>query len=266
MAAGIRAVNPRARVQIVDEAYYQGPGDAHVLVFYGLQGRLPTAFLDFALDPSRRAIYVDLGYFGRRSGGRWRGYHKVAINSRHPTSYYRTPQHPGDRFAEFGLKPQPMTRAGRHVVLAGMSDKGARAEGFEPEEWERWAINEIRKTSERAIIYRPKPSWQGAKPIEGTLFSGRDRTIERDLVGAWALVTHHSNAAVDAALAGVPAWCWQGVGRDMASQKIGELEAPLYPSEALRLAWFHDIAYTQWGVDEMFRGLPWDHFRREGLL
>jgi hypothetical protein len=145
-----------------------------------------------------------------------------------------------------------------------MSDKGALAEGYQPEEWERWAIAEIKKYSKRTIVYRPKPSWKGAKPITGTITSGREREVEQDLRNAWAVVTHHSNVAVDALVAGVPAFCWGGVALEMSLQTLARIEDPHFPDG--RLQWMADIAYTQWSIAEMRTGLPWVHLKKEGLI
>lgn len=231
-------------------------------VFYGLEGNNPRVFRDFAARSA--AVYVDLGYWGRREGGRWAGYHKVSVNARHPNAYYRAVPHPQDRFARFHVEHQPWTRRGRHILLAGMSDKGAMAEGFRPEEWERWAIAEIRKYSKRDIVYRPKPSWKAAKPIAGTLYSPGEREVVQDFRDCWAVVTHHSNVAIEALLAGIPAFCWGGLAVDMSLQDLSRIESPHYPEG--REQWAADIAYTQWSIAEMRVGLPWQHLKAEQLI
>lgn len=233
--------------------------------FYGLEGNNARMFKDYSAR--RAAVYVDLGYWGRREGGRWSGYHKVCVNGRHPNAYFRAVQHGFERVKRFHVEPRPW-RTGKplqHILLAGMGDKGAIAEGFRPEEWERWAISEIRKHSQRQIIYRPKPSWKTAKPIEGALYSApHAREIEQDLAECWAVVTHHSNVAVDAILQGIPAFCWGGVALEMSLQDLSRIESPHYPEG--RLHWAADIAYTQWSVAEMRNGLPWRHLKQEALI
>lgn len=233
-------------------------------VFYGLEGKTPALFRDFAARSA--AVYVDLGYWGRREGGRWAGYHKVSVNARHPNAYFRAVAHPPDRLKRFHVEPKRLRTGttGQHILLAGMGDKGARAEGFEPEVWERWAITELRKHTSRPIIYRPKPSWKTAKPIAGTIYSGKDREVGQDLQNCWAVVTHHSNVAVDALVAGIPVFCWGGVALEMGLQDLALIEAPAYPADVLQ--WMADLAYTQWSIGEMKVGLPWRHLRKEGLV
>lgn len=231
--------------------------------FYGLEGNTPKLFRDFAAHSA--AVYIDLGYWGRREGGRWAGYHKVCVNSRHPNAYYRAIQHSPDRLERFHVEPKPWRRLPQgRILLAGMGDKGAFAEGLRPEEWERWAIAELRKYTPRTIVYRPKPSWKLAKPIPGTLYSAPAHDVALEIENAWAVVTHHSNVAVEALIAGVPAFCWGGVAFEMSLQDLARIESPLYPDG--RAQWMADIAYTQWSIAEMKLGLPWLHLKKEGLI
>lgn len=266
MAAGIRACGDRPEFHWEHE-YPALEARGHlpdIALFYGLEGQLPLIFRDYAAK--RWAVYVDLGYWGRREGGRWTGFHKVVVNARHPVAYFRKPQHDRKRIHHFsGLLAQPWTLTGNHILLAGMGDKGALAEGFEPEQWERQAIDILQAATDRPILYRPKPSWKTAKPIPGTLYSDpAKRVVEDELQNCWAVVTHHSNVAVDALVAGVPTFCWGGVAADLSSQKLHQIERPIYAEG--RDGWMADIAYTQWSVAEMERGDCWRHLRTEGLV
>lgn len=241
------------------------------VVLYGLEGNAPLIFREFATNPDKRAIYVDLGYWGRREGGRFTGYHKVVVNQRHPNAYFRTPQHDRRRISVFpDLLAQPWSdtahaKDGGHILLAGMGDKGALAEGFHPEEWERQAIDILKSHTGRRIVYRAKPSWKKAKAIPGADFvDSKTRPVELDLQNCWAVVTHHSNVAVDALVAGIPTFCWGGVAAPMSCQKLERIERPDYPDG--RDAWMADIAYTQWTPAEMAQGLCWQHLRAEGLV
>lgn len=238
-------------------------------VFYGYEGANLSVFECFKRSRTSRVVYVDLGYWGRRDGGRWAGYHKIVVDARHPTAYFRRQTKPHDRIGAFHVEPQPW-RNGMHVLLAGMGDKGAQAEGFGPNQWEIAAVAEIRKYTTAPIIYRPKPSWKAAKPILGTAFSApHARELADDLRDCMAVVTHHSNVAIDAVMAGVPAFCWGGVATELCSQDLSDLAALRrfsWPSAAERMQWAADLAYTQWNIAEMARGDAWNYLRRENLL
>lgn len=229
-------------------------------VFYGLDGELKRVFEEYS--KAGRAVYVDLGYWGRLTGGKLAGYHKIVLNGRHPEGYYRK-GYPDDRFRVHGVEIKPWQQ-GEHVLIAGMGNKAAWFEGFATEQWERGVIEQLQRVTRRPIVYRPKPSWKEAKPIHGVEYSQPAAPIEQALKNAWAVVTHHSNVAVDAILSGVPAFCWHGVAREMSSQDLSDIDRPYRPEN--RHAWAADIAYTQWNVNEIAQGLPWAHFKREGLV
>lgn len=268
MARGIQA--SRDLVDVFPESSFPtrrhmiGGYDAHV--FYGLEGHLPQLFAA-AIEESR-AVYIDLGYWGRREGGRYQGFHKVSVNARHPSAYYRFPAHAGDRFRKFGIPVDGWHWRGARVtgkiILAGMGAKGAAAEGFGPQEWERAAVEAMRPFTSREIIYRPKPSDPLAAPIPGTTFSKKTMPVEELFSDAWAVVTHHSNVAVDALLAGIPVFCWGGVAREMGLQDFARIEDPHYPED--RAQWAADIAYTQWSVPEMAAGHCWQHLKSDALV
>lgn len=233
--------------------------------FYGLEGNLTEAFAQFSAE--KEAVYVDLGYWGRHEGGRWTGYHKVVVNSRHPTTYFRRIPKPDDRLSMFHVEPSPWRREGdgKHILLVGMSEKAAQHVGFEAEQWEYSVVDELRYCRTREIIYRPKPNWSGARAIPGSTFSGRKRDLADDLNNCWAVVTHHSNAAVEALMLGVPVFCTTGVAAPMGKDPFsGELYEPYYPPD--RAQWAADLAYTQWSVEEIRQGLAWRHLKAEGLL
>jgi hypothetical protein len=245
----------------MDESRYVEPlYDA--AIFYGLRGNLPKALKDYPAA-GKAAIYVDLGYWGRLQGGRLSGFHKISLNSRHPTAYFRRHRHANDRSLALGIRPAPW-RSGRHILIAGMGDKAAVTEGYAAEQWEREAIAELRRHTDRPIVYRPKPSWRGAKPIEGAAYSPPTQPLEEVFRNCHAVVTHHSNVAVDALVAGIPVFSMEGVASPMGMPSLDMIESPLFPED--REQWIADLAYTQWTVDEIRSGAPWRHLKCEGLI
>lgn len=265
MVAGIRAVGDAC--DVVDEADYPVRPDHEVAVFYGLGGRLRRIFQQYR-EAGLTAVYIDLGWWMRKEPTFYSGYHKFAINSRHPTAYFQKVKHHRDRFDVFGLGVQPRDRLGDAILLAGMGDKAATVEGFVVEEWERKAIARIREFTDREIIYRPKPSWKSAAPIEGTTFSHPDQPLDEVLVRARAVVTHHSNVAVDAQVIGIPTYSEDGVAsvREIGVPLLERIETWGVAPVAERRQWLRDIAYQQWNVEEMTQGLPWRYLRTEGLV
>ena len=256
MYQGLRAMGQGAR--LLPETDYHGP-DYQVAVFYGYTATLRRVMADFR-GSGRTAVYIDLGYWGREG---LRGHHKVAVNARHPTDYFQARTHDPKRIAKFGINPKPW-RKGRNILLAGMGEKAAEAEGFKVEVFEREAIAALRKVTDRPIVYRPKPSWLQARPIPGTLYSPKAHDVAVTLADCHAVVTHHSNVAVEGLCAGVPSFCWKGVAAPLSLQDLARIEEPYYPEA--RDQWAADIAWTQWSVDEMERGLAWRYLKDEGLV
>lgn len=233
-----------------------------VAIFYGLAGGGQRILEDYR-SRGRRAIYIDLGYWGRRIASRWDGYHKLALNSRHPTAYFQRRPKSAERFQHFRMPICPWRKSGRHILLIGMSAKAAGAEGFVAEQWERETVKRLREITDRPIIYRPKPNWTEARPIEGTIF-GAGPSLRQALQGCHAVVAHHSNAAVDALLAGVPCVCPDGAASLLSAHDLAEIESP--PTPDGREQWAYDLAWTQWSVAEMESGAAYRYLDEEGLL
>lgn len=262
MAAGARAA--RVPVSLRASVTYRGRPDHDVAIFYGLADGLRRVFDDYRRD--RRAIYIDLGYWGRRKRTRWDGYHKLVLNSRHPTAYFQSRAHPPDRFRSFGVDIRPWRRpeANGHIIVAGMSAKAAAVEGFGAEEWERETIAKLGQLTKRRIIYRPKPNWLGASAIRGSVWLGRDVPLESALKGCHAVVAHHSNVAVDALLAGIPCICPGGAASVLSGHELEHIEDPPMPDG--REQWAADLAYTQWSLEEMQTGAAFRYLLAEGLI
>jgi hypothetical protein len=260
MADGIKASGDTATE--VSEEFYNGPRlDAGV--FYGLAGKLRQAFIEYRRE-GKKAVYIDLGYWSRTEGGKLYGYHKIAVNGRHPTAYFQARAMPHDRVKRLGVSIRPWNKGGRHILVAGMGAKAADVEGFKPNQWEEAAIRELKRFTDRPIIYRPKPSWNNPIRIEGTTFSGKEERLEDVLADCHAVVSHHSNVCVDAICSGIPAFCWHGVATPMSLKELALIENPIYPDG--REQWAANIAYTQWRPDEMKTGAAWKYLKDEGIV
>lgn len=236
--------------------------EGDVALFYGFEERMRRIFSSYR-KAERSVVYIDLGYWGRLNGGRFSGYHKVVVNGRHPTPYFQHRKHTPDRFGVFDIEIREWA-PGSAILIAGMSDRAAVAAGFAPGEWEKDAIEAIGAMSDRPIIYRPKPSWRGAQPLEGAEYSPREQDVTAALHDCHAVVTHHSNVAIDGLVLGIPAFCWEGVAVPMSLQSLKKIETPAMPDD--REQWLHDIAWCQWNVSEMAAGKTWAHLKNEGLI
>jgi hypothetical protein len=241
---------------------YKGLPPTKVAVFYGLALGLARIKADYERT-GRTAVYCDLGYWTRRISTRHDGYHKLAVNDRHPTSYLMRVPHTPERFLRHRVPIRPWREEGRHILVAGMSAKAAIAEQLRPNQWEQQTIARLRQLTKRPIIYRPKPNWQGASKIDGSIFS-RDMPLEEALRDCHAVVTHHSNVGVDALLAGVPIFSEKGAASLLGANALASIEKPLMPDG--REQWAANLAYTQWSVAEMRQGLAYRYLLDDGLI
>lgn len=247
-----------------DDASHTAPR-GEIAAFYGFEKDSPRIMRDYVAS-GRKVIFLDLGYWGRQSGGRFRGFHKVAVNDRHPTAYVMNGKLPLTRLQHQRVivRPWRLQHENSHILLAGMSAKSAESYGLKPEEWERWAASEIRKHTQRPILYRPKPSWRDARGIPGTNFDDPARNLELSLNGCHAVVTHHSNVAIDALAFGVPAFVWDGAAAAVCPRDLSQIEAP--PKVRHREKFLGNLAWCQWSVEEMINGSMFKHLRSEGLI
>ncbi len=266
MLMGLRRIGEAAEL-VPAEDYRRA--EWPVVTFYGLGGNLGRAFAHYSANPNLTVVYVDLGYWQRKWPTFWEGHHKISVNSRHTTAYFQRVAHPRNRIEALRhtpIRPQPWRQPtlSDPVLLAGMGDKAAAAEGMTPGTWERRAIKKLRRYTEREIIYRPKPSWKGAEQIPGALYSGPDEPLTPLLRRCHAVVTHHSNVAVDGLVEGVPAFTVKGVAMPLGLTDTAWIEQPYTGGD--RDQWLADVAYCQWSVPEMRAGTPWLHLKSEGLV
>lgn len=260
MTEGIRRAGGSAQLRA--STTYRGSPQSDVAVFYGLALGCSRILADYR-NSGRAAVYLDLGYWTRRITNRYDGFHKLVVNDRHPTAYLMAREHSPSRFQRHGVPLLPWRKDGRHIILAGMSAKAAMAEQLRPHSWEEQTIRRLRELTDRPIIYRPKPNWKAARPITGAAFDP-DSPIEKLLKGCHAVVTHHSNVAVEALVAGVPVFCEKGAASLLSPSGLASIERPLMPEN--RAQWAHNLAWCQWSVAEMTEGHAYRYLLREGLI
>lgn len=209
-------------------------------------------------------VYLDKGYTRHTKPGPikvWE-YWRVALDAHHPTDDLFRTTHNDTRADELGLVFQPWRERGAHILLAGSSEKYHEFYGMKhPTAWAQRTVDELRKHTTREIIYRPKPSWREATPIKGARFN-REGSIDDALEGAWALVTHGSNAVFESVLAGVPTiTLGPAVSSPISSHELTEIESPRLATMNERHQWLWNLAWWQWTMQEMAAGDAWKFLR-----
>lgn len=207
-------------------------------------------------------VMMDKGYVRSRvPGARTWEYWRISVGAHHPTrtTLMRT-KLPTERWADLGIDLAPWRTRGNHILIAGSSAKYHTFYGLpEPTLWTRQLVEEIRQHSDRPIIYRPKPSWTGAVPIEGTQFSGGGEAIGQALWGAHCMITHGSNTCFEAALMGVPSIILgNAVAAPISSASLNDIE---YPLMGKRDQWLANLAWHQFTENEFRDGTAWEVLR-----
>lgn len=150
-----------------------------------------------------------------------------------------------DRLARLDIEIRPWRRGGAHILLCPPDRVYARREGFCAVAWERNITAELRRHTDRPIRVRYR---EGAErnPV----------ALADDLSGAWALVTHQSNAAVEALVLGYPVFV-TGLcaARAMAETDLARIESPRRPRDRER--WAALLASRQWTFEEIAAGTAW---------
>ena len=246
---------------------WTGDTPGHVALMYGVGGRRKAIQLAYQ-EAGKHSVYIDLGYWRRKEGRghyRWRGYHKVVVDGLHPDKQLLIEDGDSSRFQQLGVYVHPW-RNGEAVMVAGMSAKSAVTHDLPAEAWERAMIRTLARISDREIIYRPKPSWNDARPLPGTTYSAGHYPVETVIPRCHAIVTHHSNVAVDGIVFGLNVYSEDGAARSMSAKTVADALKNVRRSTKTREKLLSHLAWCQWNVDEMARGEPWRHLKRLGLI
>lgn len=216
-------------------------GRSHVLMTYGVGDEYRAGVWKQHRATGGRCVGWDLGYWRRDVMMR------LQIDALHPHALIR-PEAPGRWDAERIALRQDADPRGP-VVLVGLGIKSADMLGLDPLQWERKALARIRRDFPgREVIFKPKRPTVARLP--GTDY--RDGPIEPILRGASLVVCRHSNAAVDACIAGVPVVCDDGAA-------LALYRGNTNPTPEQRLAFLRSLAWWQWQPDEA--GRAWDYIR-----
>lgn len=231
-----------------DHQYTATVGAVNLVAGYGWGPQMRAA----AAAMPDRVLHVDLGFWNRKPVGQeLAGYHKLAMGSRWPQL-----DGVGRSFSRFLRQGVPIAAdrpSGNRVVVCGMSAKAAGTFGLLPEEWELHAIHTLRSIGAQ-VWYRPKPSWNDARPLEGAKYHDPKLPLGDALGFVDALATYHGNCAVDALAAGLPVYAETGVVHGMSVEHLLMLAGSTCKPEVERRWFLAELGWHQWSVKEIADG------------
>ena len=225
-------------------------------------------FYNRARADGKSVVILEVGNLQR--GKSWR----VGLNGINRTADWGVGEIDPNRFSKFGVDVKPWKPIeGGYITLCTQRGDSLQWEGKESvEEWCLNKIEEIRKYSNRAIVIRPHPRSNDQlnklfQSIQGDMIyydapqqTGRDEVnFEHALSYSYAVVNHSAGPGVQAALAGCPVV----VSDESLAYDVGiNIEDIETPDLKDRTEWLNYLAHTEWFIDEIEAGTPWNRLKQ----
>jgi hypothetical protein len=194
-----------------------------------------------------------------------RGTWKVGLNGINRDAYFGPCNNNDDRHRLLGLSLKPWRTHGEYILICGQHDKSLQWQGMPSmSNWFMQTYREIRKHTDRPIIFRPHPRCRlphielGLKNVYRQEPKDRWSYDDYDMGfdDVHCTISYSSNPGIHSILNGVPAF----VGTSSLAYDVGndidflhDVEAPLMPN---RQQWLNDYAHTEWTVQEITAGIP----------
>lgn len=232
------------------------------VLFHGrMAGNKPI--WDYYRKTGRNVIVLEVG--GIKRGTTW----KVGLNGINRDAYFGPSNRDGVRSCNLGLELKPWRTNGEYILMCGQHDKSLQWQGMpRMSQWFLQIYNEIRKHTDRPIIFRPHPRCrlehierglkyvyrQDPRHIDGT-YDDFDMGFDN----VWATISHSSNPGIHSVIQGIPSFVsHHSLAYDVAND-IDFLHDIEKPCMSERQQWLNDYAWTEYTVEEIANGLPLKH-------
>ena len=196
-------------------------------------------------------FYVDHGYFNssRYKKQIFSGYYRICHNS---MWHDGSENYPSDRFDNLNVKIKKWRKNGNQIVIIPPNEPMAKHLGIT--NWLDHIILKLRKYTDRQLVISRKSNLPTTNP---PLMSKYEQDIEKlplnlAMNNAWAVVTDHSNAAIESIINGIPAVITNSQRR---LGSIKNIENPTMNRDFLK-----NLAYQQWTIEEIISGQAKEHF------
>jgi len=193
---------------------------------------------------------------------------KVAVGGINNEAYFgHATNNDNARLTSLGIAIQDWgdTKDNNSIIICGQHQASHQWRNMPPvSDWISNTIQEIRKHTDRLIKVRshPRYSFNFDNTTTNVVRSIPKRIdivqdfydFSAELSKAHCVVNWSSNPAIEAALAGVPVFTGlDSLAHVVANHSFDTIETPLKPD---RQQWANDLAYTEWTVDEIAKGIP----------
>jgi hypothetical protein len=251
--------------------HHQSPIPADMCLLWSVQFRNPKRreIYDWYRSQGIPVLVIEVGALNRNT--LWR----VGLNNIDWTAEFglRQPLETG-RYKNIGLNPRPWREdRGERILITLQNDKCANwPYTYSSYEWLIETIRMLKRHTDRKITVRPHPRKRDPIPpevqrskgvtveipkLEG---GGVDRTdFQTMLKSTWAVINVSSNPAVEAVLSGIPAFvASNNLASPVCETDIRRIEHPVLPK---RKDWLNRVAHTEWTVEEIRAGIPWQRIK-----
>ena len=168
-----------------------------------------------------------------------------------------------DRWWALEVHSKPWCKKKGYVIVCGQVPWDTNVQDIDHAAWCRETIEYFLDSGER-VMFRPHPRITDLRQYYPGIDEGLidQRPLKDALNIAKCLVTWNSNSGVDAAIKGTPVIaCDPSSGAwDVSSHSVESIKKLSFPS---RYEWLAALGYSQWSIDEMRRGLTWQHLTRK---
>ena len=239
--------------------------DCHVIwsvLFHGRMARNKDIWTR-CRELRKPVIVLEVG--GIKRGTTW----KVGLNGINRDAYFGDSNNDDSRKRLLGLEVKPWRTEGKYILICGQHDKSLQWQNMP--RMSNWFLNtydEIRKHTDRPIIFRPHPrcrlehierglrhvTRQEPRQLDGT-YDDFDMAFDN----IHATISWSSNPGIHSVINGVPSFVSNNslaydVGNDI--DFLHDIEQPLMPD---RTQWLNDYAHTEWTTEEIIQGIPIKH-------
>lgn len=193
---------------------------------------------------------------------------KMGINGINRDADFANEQYSRDRWQKFEINFKPWKKTGQNIIICGQHDSSEQWKDLpDMNAWLLQQITDIRKHTDKNIIIRPHPRNMISVKMAGVQTqiprknpaTYDDTDFVKQLDTTYAVVNHSSNPAMEAVFNGVPVFTSpSSLSYDVANTDYKDIGQPKTPD---REEWAHKLCHTEWWIDEIKQGVPWERIR-----
>lgn len=219
-------------------------------------------------EQKKPIIVLEVGALDRNNS--W----KVGINGINNCANFANKENLDEsRWGRFGIELKPWREDGQFITIATQRPDSHQWAGMPTiETYVRNAVGKVREFSNREIVVRPHPrdihtDFGFLSGLDSRLyFDSPQRTGDGDAVNftdilsrSWAIINHSSGPAIQAAFDGTHIFTGvQNLAYPMSMKSLSDIENP---PKLDRTQWLSELAHTEWYVDEIAEGKPWNRIK-----